>query len=96
MSVGWHWRLRIRVRDHKSRVRELGGVLLGQITHLDAKIDGLEKELRACARQDEQAARLMTIPGIGPIGAMALQAFGPPMESFRRGRDFFARLGLVP
>ena len=77
-------------------VRALGGVLLGQIADLDAKIDGLEKELRACARQDEDAARLMTIPGIGPIGAMALQAFAPPMESFRRGRDFSAWLGLVP
>ena len=74
----------------------LGGVLLGQIADLDAKIGGLEKELRACARQDEQAARLMTIPGIGPINAMALQAFAPPMESFRRGRDFSAWLGLVP
>ena len=40
--------------------------------------------------------RLMTIPGIGPICAMALQAFAPPMESFRRGRDFSAWLGLVP
>ena len=29
----------------------------------------------------------MTIPGIGPICAMAIQAFAPPMESFRRGRD---------
>ena len=77
-------------------VRELGGVLLGQIADLDAKIGGLEKELRACARQDEQAARLMTIPGIGPISAMALQAFAPPMESFRRSRDFSAWLGLVP
>ena len=77
-------------------VRALGGVLLGQIADLDAKIGGLEKELRACARQDEQAARLMTIPGIGPINAMALQAFAPPMESFRRGRDFSAWLGLVP
>ena len=38
----------------------------------------------------------MTIPGIGPINAMALQAFAPPMESFRRGRDFSAWLGLVP
>ena len=38
----------------------------------------------------------MTIPGIGPITAMALQAFAPPMESFRRGRDFSAWLGLVP
>ena len=38
----------------------------------------------------------MTIPGIGPITALALQAFAPPMESFRRGRDFSAWLGLVP
>ena len=38
----------------------------------------------------------MTIPGVGPICAMAIQAFAPPMESFRRGRDFSAWLGLVP
>ena len=38
----------------------------------------------------------MTIPGIGPICASAIQAFAPPMESFRRGRDFSAWLGLVP
>ena len=37
----------------------------------------------------------MTIPGIGPIGAMALQAFAPPMESFRRGRDFSAWLARM-
>ena len=57
-------------------VRELGGVLLGQIAHLDAKIGGLEKELRACARQGEQAARLMTIPGIGPIGVSMAEQKG--------------------
>ena len=31
-----------------------------------------------------------------PITAMALQAFAPPMEGFRCGRDFSAWLGLVP
>lgn len=36
------------------------------------------------------------IPGIGPICAMAITAFAPPMEGFRSGRDFAARLGLVP
>ncbi len=77
-------------------VRRLGGLLLDRIADLDEKIGGLEKEIRASARQDEEAARLMTIPGIGPIGAMAVQAFAPPMESFRRGRDFAAWLGLVP
>ena len=77
-------------------VRELGGLLLEQIARLDTKIGELEKELCASARQDEEAARLMTIPGVGPITAMALQAFAPPMESFRCGRDFSAWLGLVP
>ena len=38
----------------------------------------------------------MTIPGIGPITAMAIQAFAAPMENFRHGRDFAAWLGLVP
>ena len=38
----------------------------------------------------------MTVPGAGPITAMALQAFAPPLETFRRGRDFSAWLGLVP
>jgi len=36
------------------------------------------------------------MPGVGPITAMAIEAFAPPMHSFRRGRDFAAWLGLVP
>ena len=76
-------------------VVELGKLLLGQIDELDEKIEGFDTELRASAREDEETARPMTIPGIGPITAMALQAFAPPMESFRRGRDFSAWLGPV-
>jgi len=30
------------------------------------------------------------------VTAVALEAFAPPMDSFRRGRDFAAWLGLVP
>ena len=77
-------------------VVELGRLLLGRIDELDEKIDGLNGELRTSAKENEETARLMTIPGVGPVTAMALQAFAPPMESFRRGRDFSAWLGLVP
>ena len=77
-------------------VRELGGLLLEQIAGHNAKIEGLEREIHASARQDEETRRPMSVPGIGPINAMAIQAFAPPMESFRRGRDFSAWLGLVP
>jgi transposase len=38
----------------------------------------------------------MTIPGIGPITATAIAALAPPAETFRRGRDFAAWLGLTP
>ena len=77
-------------------VVELGRLLLGRIDELDEKIDGLDRKLRTTARECEETARLMTIPGVGPITALAIQAFAPPMESFRRGREFSAWLGLVP
>lgn len=38
----------------------------------------------------------MTIPGIGAISATALAALAPPPETFRRGRDFAAWIGLTP
>ena len=77
-------------------VVELGQLLVGRIDELDEKIEVLDREIRTSARENEETARLMTIPGIGPVTAMAIQAFAPPMESFRRGRDFSAWLGLVP
>ena len=81
--------------DLPEAVRELGGLLLGQIAGLDEKIAGLEREVHAEAKQDEDAVRLMSVPGIGPVCAMAIQAFAPPMEGFERGRDFAAWLGPV-
>lgn len=74
----------------------LARVLLEQIEALSARIDALEKELRARLRQDETAARLMTIPGIGPICAAALTTFAPPPGTFAKGCDFAAWVGLTP
>lgn len=39
---------------------------------------------------------MRTVPGVGPITAAAIEAFAPSPESFERGRDFAAWLGLVP
>ena len=76
--------------------REMGALLLERIAELDRKVAELDRALRAAAREDEEAARAMTVPGVGPITAMALQALAPPLETFRKGRDFAAWLGLTP
>ncbi|WP_352583567.1 transposase [Mesorhizobium sp. M0088] len=44
----------------------------------------------------DTARRLPTMPGVGPQTALAISGFAPPMESFKRGRDFTAWLGLEP
>ena len=77
-----------QVSDLPEAVCALGGLLFEQIEGLNGKIGDLEREIHTAARQDEDVQRLMTVPGIGPITAMAIQAFAPPMESFQRGRDF--------
>ena len=71
-------------------------MLLDQIAVLQLKTDGLELEIQQQVRRDDVAARLMTIPGIGPISAAAMMAFAPPPETFAKGRDFSAWMGLTP
>lgn len=77
-------------------VQEVARLYLDQIAHCAEKIAGLEKSIRAQSAGATITARLQTMPGIGPITAMAITAFAPPMREFRRGRDFAAWLGLVP
>ena len=75
-------------------VRGACEVLLRMIDMDSGEIAEIEQEMRAQAAAE--TARLMSIPGIGPVGAMAFQAFAPPLEGFRRGRDCAAWLGPVP
>ena len=77
-------------------VRELGQLLLEQIAALDGKTGDLDKRLRDAAGRDGATKRLQTMPGVGPVTAVAVETFAPPMEGFRRGRDLAAWLGLVP
>lgn len=72
------------------------GELIGALSGLEARIGTLDAEIKARAQNNEMARRLMTVPGIGPLIATALVTLAPPAETFRRGRDFAAWLGLVP
>jgi transposase len=77
-------------------VRNLARLLLGQIADRAEKIAGLDAELRRRASVDDTTRRLMTIPGVGPITAAAITTFAPPIETFSKGRDFAAWVGLTP
>jgi transposase len=63
---------------------------------LDRRIAGLSAEFVARAREDQATRRLVSIPGFGALNATALVAAVGTGETFRRGRDFAAWLGLVP
>jgi transposase len=71
-------------------------ILIDTLHRLDEQIELLDREVAQRAKADETARRLMTIPGVGPVTAVALTALPPPAQSFRRGRDFAAWLGLTP
>ena len=63
---------------------------------LDDDIDEATREIERIAKSDAACQRLLTIPGIGPLGATALVAAVGHGAAFTKGRDFAAWLGLVP
>ncbi len=79
---------------HAARV--ILGILVQELHALNERIVMLDREIARQAKENAVARRLMTIPGIGAVTATALAALAPPAETFRRGRDFAAWLGLTP
>ena len=67
-----------------------------QWAELDRRIAAFDAEFVRWVKENEEARRLTTIPGIGAIVASALVAAVGRAESFDRGRDLAAWLGLVP
>ena len=78
-------RIRLLIEDMRAQWREL-----------DRRILAFDDEFAAQARADEAARLPMTIPGIGPLNATALAAAIGRAETFGRGRDLAAWLGLGP
>jgi transposase len=78
------------------RIRSLVVDMRAEWAEIDRRIAAFETEFLARARDDEAARRLLTIPGIGVMNATALVAAIGNGETFRRGRDLAAWLGLVP
>ena len=88
------------------RVRELAGddvalqplvePLLAILATMLDQLAGLTKQVLDIVRGEEVCRRLMSVPGVGPITALAFRATVDRPERFRRSRDVGAHLGLTP
>jgi len=67
-----------------------------QALDIHARLCEIDRDLAIWLRGNDIARRLMTIPGIGPVGATALAASVTDPHQFRSGRQFAAWLGLTP
>lgn len=82
--------------DLPDLMREECQDLLEQIAEKTVRINDRTAKIKVLAAETDTARRLQTIPGVGPLTALAVEAFAPPMQNFGCGRDFAAWLGLVP
>jgi transposase len=88
------------------RVRELAGgdalvmalvePLLAILATMGDQLARLTKQVLGIVRGEEVCRRLMSVPGVGPITALAFRATIDRPERFRRSRDVGAHLGLTP
>jgi transposase len=77
--------------------RELLSGLYEEFKHLDERVDSYDNNIAQISQENEEAKRLQTIPGIGPVIATALvAAIGSSVANFKNGRELAAWLGLVP
>jgi transposase len=93
-------RLIASIEDPASGIPDAARVCLVRLVEmlrlLQEQIEALNREVAARAKQDDVARRLMTVPGIGPLIATAIEALAPPPETLRSGRDLAAWIGLTP
>jgi transposase len=82
--------------DLSPAMRKLLSELFADLRQLETRIADVTREIEANADREDAARRLMTIPGIGALGATALLAAVGNGRQFQKARDLAAWLGLVP
>jgi transposase len=77
----------------------LSGAMRGLIAAREAvlgAVAAIDADMKRLVRASDACRRLMTIPGVGQLTALAFTAAIDDPERFRRSRDLGAYLGLVP
>jgi transposase len=63
---------------------------------LQERIQELDKEVEAQARQRPQARGLLTHPGVGPVTALATEVFLGEGKRFATGNQVASYIGMIP
>ena len=71
------------------------GLIAARAAVLSA-VSEIDTDMKKMAKASGVCRRLMTIPGVGKLTALAFAAAVDDPERFRRSRDIGAYLGLVP
>src|SRR3546814_11186823 len=69
--------------------------LLEQIAEQTLRINARTAKIKVLAAEADTARRLQTILGVGPLPALAVEDFAPPMASMNCGCGFASWLWLV-
>ena len=93
--AGFAARVRELLADRPNLLRVVEPVLAVQ-TALLAQREALHRMVLQAVRQEEVCRRLMTVPGVGPVTALAFRATVDRAERFARSRDVGAHFGLTP
>jgi transposase len=93
-------------KEFAARVRELTAgdpvlsavaePLLAVVEVMSRELARLTKQILAVVRDEPVCRRLMGVPGVGPLTALAFRATVDRPDRFRRSRDVGAHLGLTP
>ncbi len=93
-------------RDFPARVRDLAAgdpvlatlaeSLLSVIEVMTREVEALTKRVLDEVKHEPTCRRLMTVPGVGPLTALAFRATIDQPGRFRTSRDVGAHLGLTP
>lgn len=101
MKLGRTSRTRLdeRVRDlagDDETVMTIVAPLLAVLRTMRAQLDKLTAQVLAITREEATCRRLMTVPGVGPITALAFRATIDDPDRFAKSRAVGAHLGLTP
>jgi transposase len=88
--------VRTAIADQPTTVVAIIEPLLAVLIATREQLAGYERIVRRRARADETARRLMTVPGVGTVVALAFVSTIEDPDRFKRSSSVGAYLGLTP